>query len=28
MIVVKATRDSEAGKFPQHQEKMFEAMTT
>jgi hypothetical protein len=28
MIVVKATRDSEAGKFPEEKEKMFEAMTT
>jgi hypothetical protein len=28
MIVVKATKDSEAGKFPQDKEKMFEAMTT
>lgn len=27
MIVVKATRDSEAGKFPRDKEKMFEAMT-
>ena len=28
MIVVKATKDSEAGKFPADKEKMFEAMTT
>jgi ketosteroid isomerase-like protein/uncharacterized protein YndB with AHSA1/START domain len=28
MIVVKATKDSEAGKFPQPQEKMFAAMAT
>jgi hypothetical protein len=28
MIVVKASKDSEAGKFPQDKEKMFEAMTT
>ena len=28
MIVVKATKDSEAGKFPEDKEKMFEAMTT
>ena len=28
MIVVKATKDSEAGKFPQEKEKMFAAMTT
>jgi hypothetical protein len=28
MIVVKATKDSEAGKFPPEKEKMFAAMTT
>ena len=28
MIVVKATKDSEAGKFPQEKEKMFAAMAT
>ena len=28
MIVVKASKDSEAGKFPEDKEKMFEAMTT
>ena len=28
MIVVKATKDSEAGKFPPDKEKMFAAMTT
>jgi hypothetical protein len=28
MIVVKATKDSEAGKFPQDKEKMFAAMAT
>jgi len=28
MIVVKATKDSEAGKFPADKEKTFEAMTT
>jgi ketosteroid isomerase-like protein/uncharacterized protein YndB with AHSA1/START domain len=28
MIVVKATKDTEAGKFPQDKEKMFAAMTT
>jgi hypothetical protein len=28
MIVVKATRDSEASKFPRDKEKMFAAMTT
>jgi hypothetical protein len=28
MIVVKATKDSEADKFPEDKEKMFEAMTT
>jgi hypothetical protein len=28
MIVVKASKDSEAGKFPEEKEKMFEAMTT
>jgi len=27
MIMVKATKDSEAGKFPPEKEKMFEAMT-
>jgi hypothetical protein len=27
MIVVKATKDSEAGRFPPEKEKMFEAMT-
>ena len=28
MIVVKATKDSEAGKFPPEKEKMFAAMAT
>jgi hypothetical protein len=28
MIVVKATKDSEAGKFPEEKEKMFATMTT
>jgi len=28
MIVVKATKDSGAGKFPENKEKMFEAITT
>jgi hypothetical protein len=28
MIVVQATKDSEAGKFPKDKERMFEAMST